>query len=369
MKRHDFGKRSGIKVPPANIGGMRLPADVDKAVALVRQAIDAGMRYIDTSRGYGESEWVIGRALKDGYRKKVVLSTKWSPWVVKIDPSDDTSSDCMRRRLEESMRRLDVDHLDFYQIWNIDSREHYDQAVRKGGMLDGILKAMNEGLVKHTGFTTHDSVQNLLGYIPEADWCEIMLLTYNMLNSQYAPVIEAAHAKGIGTVIMNPVGGGGLAENSPVLAALARAVGAASIPDMAIRYVLSNPGVDCVISGLSKPSDVTDTVASAEAPRFSAEQVKAIDDGIARIRGEAKSFCTACRYCMPCPAGIDIPAVMSCIHDARYWGWENRARDRYRGMNTKADACTQCRQCEAKCTQHLKIVDEMMFANRALVTV
>jgi hypothetical protein len=98
-----------------------------------RAAIDAGMRYIDTSRGYGESEWLIGRALKDGYRDKVLLSTKWAPWITKVQPSDKPSSDCVRRRIEESMKRLDVDYLDYYQVWNIDSREHYDQAVRKGG--------------------------------------------------------------------------------------------------------------------------------------------------------------------------------------------------------------------------------------------
>ena len=86
-----FGKRSGFTVPRANIGGMRLPADTGQAVALVRHAIDSGMKYIDTSRGYGDSEVKIGKALKDGYRQKVILSTKWSPWIKKIEESDDTS--------------------------------------------------------------------------------------------------------------------------------------------------------------------------------------------------------------------------------------------------------------------------------------
>ncbi len=147
MKLHNFGMRCGHKVPKISIGAMRLPKDVDDAVALVRHAIDSGMRYIDTSRGYGESEWIIGQALKDGYRKKVLLSTKWAPWIVKVDQGDDSSSDRVRRRIEESMRRLDVDFLDFYQVWNISSRENYDQAVAKGGMVEGILKAKAEGLV------------------------------------------------------------------------------------------------------------------------------------------------------------------------------------------------------------------------------
>ena len=156
-------------MPRANIGGMRLPQDTDEAVALLRHAIDSGMRYIDTSRGYGDSEIKIGKALKDGYRQKVILSTKWSPWIKMIEESDDTSADCIRKRIEESMARLDVDYLDYYQVWNIDSREHYDQAVAKGGMVDGIQKAISEKLVGHTGFTTHDEAENLIGYVKETD--------------------------------------------------------------------------------------------------------------------------------------------------------------------------------------------------------
>jgi len=246
----DFGQRSGQQVTALSIGAMRLPRNSDKAIKLLRKAIDNGLRYIDTSRGYGESELIVGRALKDGYREKVILSTKWSPWITKIDEDDDNSSDCVRRRIEESMLRLDVDYLDYYQVWNINSRQAYDQAIAKGGMVDGIKKAKAEGLIGHIGFTTHDSVENLLTYIEEADWCEILLTSYSMLNTTYAPVIAAAHAKGIGTVTMNPVAGGRLSESSPVLSALAKRVGAHSVADMAIRYVLSNPDIDTILNGV-----------------------------------------------------------------------------------------------------------------------
>ena len=364
MELRDFGQRSGHKVLRISIGAMRLLKDVDVAVTLLRHAIDRGMRYIDTSRGYGESEWIVGLALKDGYRDKVVLSSKWSPWNIMVAPSDDTSSDCVRRRIEESMKRLDVDYLDYYQVWSINTREHYDKVVAKGGMVEGILKAKEEGLVGHLGFTTHDSVENLLSYIEEADWCEILLTTYNLINIQYAPVIESAHAKGIGTVIMNPVGGGRLAEKSPILMALAKEVGAVSIPDLAIRYVLSNPCIDTMLNGLSKLSDVTDSLASEQRGPFSAAQLERIDTYLKDIREKAASFCTACNYCMPCPEGIDIPSIMSCIHDIRYWGWKDRARTRYENIKSKkADACVQCGKCEEVCTQHLNIMQEMSCAN------
>lgn len=363
MKSHRLGQRNGQQVPRLSIGAMRLPNDVSCAVALLRQAIDEGLRYIDTSRGYGESERILGLALQGGYRKKVILSTKWSPWIKKITPEDNTSSDCVRQRIEESMKRLGVDYLDYYQIWNIDSREHYDQATAKGGMLEGILRAKDEGLIGHIGFTAHDSVENLLAYIEEADWCEIILTTYNMLNTKYAPVIKAAHLKGIGTVTMNPVGGGKLANQSQKLIMLAKEVGAVSVADLAIRYVLSNQHIDTMLNGLSKPDDINDSIASLKRGGFSASQIDRIDCYIKDIRRQASSFCTNCKYCMPCPEGIDIPAIMSCIQDARYWDWKDTARTRYGSIKgQKADACVQCGKCERACTQHLKIIDEMAYA-------
>ncbi|MCF6176617.1 MAG: aldo/keto reductase [Victivallaceae bacterium] len=363
MKLRKFGQRNGHQVPRLSIGAMRFPKDVDCAVALLRDAIDKGLRYIDTSRGYGESEWILGLALKHGYRDKVILSTKWSPWITKIAESDNSSSDCVRRRIEESMKRLDVDYLDYYQVWNIQSRECYDKAIAKGGMVDGILKAKEEGLIGHIGFTTHDSVENLLIYIKEADWCEILLTTYNMLNTTYAPVIEAAHAKGIGTVIMNPVAGGKLAEQSPVLMELANKVGAVSVADLAIRYVLSNPNIDTMLNGLNKTEDTTHSIASVERGAFLPAQIEIINRYLEKIKGQVSAFCTNCKYCIPCPVGIDIPGVMSCIQDARYWGWEESARTRYGNIKgDKADACVQCGKCEKICTQNLKIINEMAHA-------
>ena len=164
----DFGQRSSLKVHPVSIGAMRLP-DEHLAVPLIRQAIDAGMIYIDTSRGYGDSEIKLAKALKDGYREKVILSTKWAPWNVKIEPDDDTSAQCAYKRVLESMERLEVEYLDFYQLWCIDSSEHYEQATCKGGLLDGILRAKDEGLIRHLGFTTHDTPENISRYIKEAD--------------------------------------------------------------------------------------------------------------------------------------------------------------------------------------------------------
>ncbi|MDX9976116.1 MAG: aldo/keto reductase [FCB group bacterium] len=367
MELGDFGTRSGFQVPRANIGAMRFPKDDDEAVALIRHAIDSGMRYIDTSRGYGDSEIKLGKALKDGYREKVILSTKWSPWVTLIEDDDDSSADCVRKRIEESMRRLDVDYLDFYQVWNIDSREHYDMAVESGGMVDGIRKAIDEGLVGHTGFTTHDTVENLLVYLDEADWCEVLLVTHNLLNDQYVPVLEAAHERGIGTIVMNPVGGGKLTEDGKYLAKLAEGVGAESVPDLAIRYLMSNPNIDTIISGISKGSDVDSSIASVDAGALSKDQMARIHAFLEMVSVEHTGFCTGCGYCMPCPNNVDIREIMAAIYDERYWGLREAARQRYTEIRgSKAEACTKCGQCAPKCTQHLDIPAEMAYALKRL---
>ncbi|MCY2929748.1 MAG: aldo/keto reductase [Planctomycetota bacterium] len=367
MKARPFGRRSGLKVAPVSIGAMRFPQDVTDAVALIRRAIDAGMRYIDTSRGYGESEFVLGRALKDGYRKKVILSTKCSPWTKKVRDDDTEAADCVLRRIEESITRLDVEYLDFYQVWNLSSAEAWQAATKKGGMVDGIRKAMKRGLVKHTGLTTHDSPQSLLENLPQADWCEVVLASYNLLNTAYEPVLARARELGMGTIVMNPVGGGKLTEESAVLKRLARKVGATSVADLAVRFVLANPNVDTILCGMNRPGDVDATVASAHRPAFTAEQVAAIRKFLAERTPKSVGFCTACNYCMPCPKGLPIPAIMGAIYEHRFLGFKAAARSMYQWCGpVKADACSHCRQCEPKCTQKLKISDEMTWAAKTL---
>jgi len=352
---------------------MRLPEDMDEAAALIRHAIDASqcpgspaLPYIDTSRGYGDSELRFARALKDGYREKVFLSTKYAPWSLKPeDLEGGTLADFTRRQIDVQLGRLEVEYLDFYQAWSINKKEHYEAVIRQGGMLEGIRRAMDEGLVRHTGFTTHASVEDLLELIPQADWAEVILFTYNLLNTRYAPAIACAHELGIGTIVMNPVGGGKLAEASPVLMDLARDVGAKSVPEMAVRWVITNEHVDTIVSGISKPSDVDDTIAAVEAGPFSKEQMGVIRAFQEKVAPDETGFCTGCQYCMPCPEEINIPAIMSCIYEDRYWGLTESAAKRYQGMRAgRADACTQCGECEEKCTQSLAIMEELEYAQQ-----
>jgi uncharacterized protein len=358
MEKIKFGSRSGLEVNPVSIGAMRFPDDVIESVEAIRHAIDNGLVYIDSCRCYGESEFKLARALKDGYREKVILSTKSSPWNKKIQDSDDGSADSILRRIEESLVRLDVDYLDFYQVWSVFNDENWEMATRKGGMVDGIRKAKAMGLVKHIGMTTHQKPEEIIKRLPKADWVESILFTYNLMNPSYTQAIAKAHELGIGTIVMNPCGGGKFAENSDILMKIAEKVNAVSVADLAIRYVNSNPNVDTMLCGMVKKQDVNDTIASVEREKFTADQIEFIDESF-KVLAKAK-FCTGCNYCMPCPAGINIPNILNLVYEDRILGFTESASKRYNG---DAEKCTECGQCEPKCTQQIKIIEELKIAH------
>ncbi|HBG26174.1 MAG: hypothetical protein A2Y10_13515 [Planctomycetes bacterium GWF2_41_51] len=364
----NFGKRSSLKVHPVSIGAMRFPEKCDDAVALIRQAIDAGMIYIDTSRGYIDSELKLAKALKNGYREKVILSTKWCPWNIKVEPTDDTSADCTYKRIIESMKRLDVDYLDFYQLWSINNNEQWVETTSQGSMLHGILRAKKEGLVKHIGFTTHDTPENISKYIDHADWCEAILFTYNMLNRTYEDVIAKAHEKGIATIVMNPISGGVFAQDSPPLnVAVKNAIGRTDLVETAHRWLKSNKNIDTIICGISKPSDITSTLANYEKPDFTPEQIKKLNEEFEKLSNKNTGFCVDCKYCLPCPKNIYIPGFMQAAYFSEFLKIDSRSRNIYDWQlnknNTARSAdpseCIECGKCEQKCTQKIKIIETL----------
>jgi predicted aldo/keto reductase-like oxidoreductase len=277
------------------------------------------------------------------------------------------------KRIEESMKRLDVDVLDFYQVWNMHNDDCYEQTMRPGGFLDGVLKARELGLVRHIGVTSHYKPDALAARLDDLSWCEVLLVTYNVLNRSYAGVLEKARSLGIGTIVMNPVAGGRFGENSEVFRPLLERVGSVSCPDLAVRYVLSNPNVDTIITGIHKTADVDDTLASAARPGFTGEQLREIDAFIEGLSRENIGFCTACGYCMPCPEDVNIPKVMEAVYNDKFLGFHEGARKLHRDIKTagwikgtNAEACTDCGACAEKCTQKLAVPEEMEFARTRL---
>ncbi|NLB56086.1 MAG: hypothetical protein GX811_10045 [Lentisphaerae bacterium] len=362
MKHYPFGTRSGFLVPKLSMGAMRFPEKTEDAVKLIRHAIDSGFKYIDTCRRYGDSELKLKEALKDGYRDKVILSTKWAPWHEE-GRFGEPSAEIILEKIEESMERLEVNMFDFYQAWDISTPDRFQKFTAKGGMLDGILEAKKRGLLNHIGMTVHDLPENVIDYLKKSDWIEVLLVTYNMNNRDYASTLEVAKKLGIGTIVMNPVGGGLFGEESATLSALAEEVGAFSVPDMAIRYAQSNSDIDTVLVGISKISDVDDSIASIKRGPFADDALEVIDRFFDLRRAERKNFCSKCNYCMPCPQGVNIPTIMEAVFLQQSLGVKNRARRIYEGSGEKkAEACNKCGLCEEKCTQKLQIREHLDYA-------
>jgi hypothetical protein len=154
-----------------------------------------------------------------------------------------------------------------------------------------------------------------------------------------------------------------------VLSRLAAEVGAESVPDLAVRFILSNPAVDTIIGGYTCMADVDATGASAARGAFPPAQMERIAALLAEVSARQQEFCTSCKYCMPCPQGIDIPRVMAAVYEERFWGFRETARAIYEGIEgPKADACAQCGDCVEKCTQKLAIMDEMEHCRRLFGT-
>jgi predicted aldo/keto reductase-like oxidoreductase len=353
-------------VSALSIGAMRLPSDMEQAVALLRQAIDAGCNYIDTSRGYGDSELKLAKALKNGYRSKVLLSTKCSPWIFKEEGYTNSADDA-RRKIKDSMKRLEVDRLDFYQVWNVDCAENYAQAIAKGGVVDGIHQAMKGGLVDHIAATTH-APEGVVFEMIDSGLFEAITVTYHLMDRKREAVLERALAKGVGIVVMNPMGGGFLGQSNAVIRGLLPGTSLES-RELALRFVLDHPAVSCAISGFSKPSDVQENVATAKGAPLTEADRTTLAEHMAALDQRTREFCTACGYCLPCEQGVEIRRILRIAAMARVFDMTDVAKWRYRNLvkpEGRADKCTRCGQCEPKCTNKLDIREELAKAHQLL---
>jgi len=373
MLYRPFGK-TGINISALGFGAMRLPTrtdgdkqifDEEASIAIIRQGIDAGVNYLDTAPYYcdAQSEGILGKALANGYREKVYLSTKL--------PGDAKGYDAARQRLETSLERMKTDHIDFYHLWGI-SLKRFETEIRPDGQLQMVLDAKSEGLIRHLSFSFHDEAQNMIKLIDTGLFASV-LCQYNLLDRTNEEAIAYAAQKGMGVVVMGPVGGGRLGAPSPVVQALLPGKRVSS-PELALRFVLANPHVSCALSGMGSSAMVEENVRVASNDADLSETEKAlIDKSVDENAERAKLYCTGCNYCMPCPFEVNIPCIFDLMNDHRIYQLTDYARAQYKMIGVspwmkgqKADACTQCGVSEEKCPQHIKIRDQLKESLQAL---
>ncbi len=355
--------RTGLRVSRLGFGAMRLPmkggrVDRLKAIPLIHRAFQAGVNYIDTAIGYcnGDSQRAVGEALK-GWRHKTVVSTKNHYY----NKHDDRP---WWKHLEDSLRRLDVECLDVYNFHNLSWQRFVEHLAGPGGQLSWMHKARDQGLIRHIGFSCHDTPENLIKLAKTGE-LESVILQYNLLDRTNEKALPVLRRLGLGVTIMGPVGGGRLGTPSEAIRHLVP--GAKSVPEVALRFVLSNPNVTAALSGMNEMSHVEENarVASRTTP-LSASEKRRIQATLRRYEKLAQLYCTGCNYCMPCPNGVEIPRNFLLFNYARVYGLEDLARRQYRGLGGKASLCVACGACIEKCPQKIDIVAQLRETVRTL---
>jgi predicted aldo/keto reductase-like oxidoreductase len=368
VQYRQFG-RTAKSVSALGFGAMRLPHDEDEAIAIIRRAIDSGVNYLDTARGYGDSERICGLALKDGYRDRAYVSTKV--------PAAEMPR--WRELLEESVRILDIDRIDFLQaVHNLSWDRYRTTFAARGGGLHEVRKARDEGLVGHICVSSHDTPDNVIKLIDTGEF-EGITLQYNLIDRRYQDAIAHARGKGIGVVIMGPIGGGRLAAPSEALTAMGPGE-VKSSAELALRFVLANPHVTCAISGMTSMREVRENVVTCSRTEpLDERELGAIRKSLGELDALGETFCTGCGYCLPCPADVNIPEVFRYLVLHRVWGQTEAARRRYARLDGKshwnigrlvggrdASACTECGECEPKCPHNVPIIEQLKEAHREL---
>jgi len=339
--------KTGVRVSRLGFGCMRYHQDEEEAIRAVNRAIDLGINYFETAIGYGagRSEIILGKAIK-GRRNQVYISTK-------SNPNDTKTASGMRQALDKSLKKLEEERVDFYQMWGVNSPEALQITLAKGGPLEGAKKAREEGLIGHIGITTHDRPENIIRAIETGEF-ESVTIIYNLLHRQNEPVLEAAAKHDVGVVIMRPLGGGVFTVFSDKLRFWEK-IGESSPTIAALRYLFSNPLVHCVISGMEKTIEVEQNVKVLDLPRLTPEERRLLENACEEyVQKLGEKICGLCMYCVPCPQDIWIPEAMIAWNAYRL-GFMDEARQICDKMRSDFEKCTECEECISKCPDSLPI--------------
>ena len=375
MRYRPFGE-TGWEVSVLGFGAMRLPLkgdtpkeiDIPRARSMVRQAIDAGVNYIDTAYVYhgGESEPFLGAALKNGYRDRVKLATKLPPWNIQASTDFD-------RILDEQRRYLDTDVIDCYLLHGL-GHKHWPM-LRDFGVLDWAERMKAQGKIGHLGFSFHDHFDLFREIIDAYDKWEFCQIQFNYMDTEFQAGkagLKLAAEKGLGVVVMEPLRGGQLVNNLPesVMAIWSSYPEQRSPAEWALRWVWDHAEVSTVLSGMSSMEELVENLKSADQAQagvMSESELALIDEVCSEYRKTTPIDCTACNYCMPCQADIDIPEIFQRYNDAFRYDDLAKAKRMYNTFmaNRQVDRCEECFECEEICPQELSIVEWLQTCHRA----
>ncbi|QGY40274.1 aldo/keto reductase [Pseudodesulfovibrio cashew] len=364
------GSRDALSI--LGYGCMRFPMadgkiDEDRAIAQIRMAIDGGVNYLDTAWSYhdGQSEPLLGRALGEGYRRKVNIATKLPTWLVE-------SRKDMDRFLDAQLERLGVDHIDYYLIHALSGASW--KAVEQLGVRDFLDTAQRDGRIVNPGFSFHGLYEDFRTIVDAYPWkfCQIQ---YNYLDTDFQAGtrgLEYAASKGLGVVVMEPLRGGNLGMTPPPAVAEIWDSAKTRRPpvEWALRWLWNHPEVTVVLSGMNEEEHIRQNtaIASEAAPdSLTEEELGLVQQAAGTFRKLMQVGCTGCGYCLPCPEGVQIPTCFDFFNKLYLFGDTEEAKYMYNSFahanrhrrSGFASQCVACGQCLEKCPQGLNIPEAL----------
>jgi uncharacterized protein len=366
MLYREFGN-TGEKVSELGFGCMRFPQldgkiDEEKSIEMIRFAIDNGVNYIDTAYMYhdGESENLVGKALQDGYRDKVYLATKLPSWLI-------NSREDMDKYLNEQLEKLQTDYIDFYLLHALN--EKYWDNLTSLGVLEFLDSIKKDKRVKHVGFSFHDNLDLFKKIVDSYDW-SFAQIQLNYLDEHYQAGIEGleyASNKNLGVVIMEPLRGGKLVHNLPkdIKDMLGNAPSNRTATEWALRFVLDKPEISVVLSGMGNIDQVKENIKIANEAKpntLNSKEIQFINELKNKFKQKINVNCTECKYCVPCPVGVNIPNCFSYLNNYSMFDDREKTKEQYNMFikeNNRASKCIECGKCEKSCPQQIKIREKL----------
>jgi len=339
MEYRTLGK-TGLRVSAIGLGTAQLgTVDTDYAVRLVRRALELGVTYLDTARGYHDSEVKIGLAL-EGQRNRVVLSTKTGA----------KTRDEAWQQITESLERLRTDHVDNCHLHALRAGDDIETRLGPGGALEALIEAKEQGVVRHIGCSAHTS-RDVIDALGRYDF-EVILVPMNLVNREpLQELIPLCQKKGVGVTIMKPVATGLLPAT------------------LALKWLLNQP-IAAAVPGTTTLAQLEENVLVGHRDYALTGEDRA---QVAAWQGRLEHVrCRICGKCLPCPQDIMLPIVLGTevMYDHyrtmggeqfRTFPWSQatieQELDRRPKLISQIQSCTRCGECEPRCPHQLPIMD------------
>lgn len=312
-----------------SLGGIPFQrVDAEVTTHILQRALELGVNFIDTARGYTVSEQYIGEALKVVGREHFILATK----------SMKTKGEDILEELAISLKTLQTNYIDLYQFHNVGSLAAYEELVAPKGALEAVRRKKEEGVIGHIGLTTHR--KDVLEQALKDDFYETIQFPFNPMERHGEALFKQAKVQDVGIIVMKPYAGGAIVNK-----------------EYALRFELEHEAVSIVIPGVDslEQLEFNARLASPFVPLKPEE--RAIIEKEAKELGE--HFCRRCGYCLPCAVEINIPMMFLLEGYYTRYNLKEWSETRYKAMDKKAKDCIACGLCESRCPYELPIIDMM----------